>query len=129
MDLDERLAPKVALKLTDLVKYRAAAQRRIGRLGDADGTVGWLMAFARRLVRDWPDQSESHMVLSEAHLQVSKNAWKREDYPTIERALRQALESARHAVSLDPRHEGARRLVDSLLPRLALFDAGRAKPK
>ncbi len=129
LGLDERLAPNVALKLADLVTIRAAEQRRIGRLGDADGTVRGLMVFAWRLVRDHPDQPESHMILSVAYLQVSKNAWKREDYPAIERALRQSLKSARHARDLDPRHEGARLLVEKIAPRLALFDAGRATPK
>jgi hypothetical protein len=127
--LDERLAPNVALKLTGIVTGRAAEQRRIDQLRAAEGTVGRLMAFARRLVRHYPDQPESHMVLSEAYLQVSKNAWKREDYPAIERALRQALESARHAAHLDPRYEDARLLVERIVPRLALFDTGRAKPK
>jgi hypothetical protein len=69
------------------------------------------------------------MLLSEAHLQVSKNAWKRGDFPAIERALRQSLESAGHARDLDPRHEGARLLVDRIAPRLALFDAVRPTPK
>ena len=129
LGLDECAVPNVALGMMDPAISKAAEQRRIGRLGDAEVTVGRLMAFARRLVQHYPSQPESHLVLSQAHFQMSKNPWKREDYAAIEQALRKALESARYAVSLNPEHENARQLVKALLPRLALFDTGRSKPK
>jgi serine/threonine protein kinase len=129
LGLDEPAVPILALNLLDPVSNRASGQRRLGRLEGAEATVAWLLAFARRLVREYPDRPESHMVLGEAHIQVSKNAWKREDYPAIERALRLALESARHARDLDPRHEGARLLVENIVARLAMFDAPLARPK
>ena len=112
-------------KLVEFAIITAAGQRRMGQLKDADLTARRLMAFARRLVQDYPSQPESHMVLSEAYFQVSKNAWKREDYPAIEQELRQALDSARHAVRLNPQREDARHFVDRLLPRLVQFDTGR----
>ena len=55
-----------------MVASTAALQRRIGRLKEAEATAGRLMAFARQVVRDYPDHPESYMVLSEAHFQVSK---------------------------------------------------------
>jgi hypothetical protein len=86
------------------------------------------MAFARMLVEHYPRKPESHMVLSEAHFQVSKNAWKRYDYPVIEQGLRQALASAREAAKLAAQREDVRHLVDRLIPRLVFFDKGRSKP-
>jgi eukaryotic-like serine/threonine-protein kinase len=128
-DLDAAAVPRHGFKLMDLASSTAAEQRKIGRLADAELTAARLMAFGRRLVEHYPGQAESHMVLSEAHFQVSKNAWKHKDLRLVEEALRQALKSARHAVSLNPQREDARHLVDRLLPRLVVFDAGRSKPK
>ena len=127
--LDAATVPVHGSKLVEFAIITAAGQRRMGQLKDADLTARRLMAFARRLVQDYPSQPESHMVLSEAYFQMSKNAWKRKDYPAIEQELRQALDSARHAVSLNPQRKDARHLVDRLLPRLVLFDSGRSKPK
>jgi hypothetical protein len=121
--------PAVAVKMIDLISGVASAQRRSGQLRDADRTADRLTQFALRLVRSYGDKPESHMLLSEGYFQVSKNAWQREDYPAIEQALRQALESARNAVRLDPQHQEARTFVDRLLPRLALFEDGRSKSK
>jgi eukaryotic-like serine/threonine-protein kinase len=127
--LDAAAVPTLGFKLMDFAGSTSAEQRHIGRLADAERTAARLMGFARWLVQNYPVQPESHMVLSEAHFQVSKNAWAREDHAAVEQALRQALESARHAVSLSPQREDARRLVDRILPRLVVFDAGRAKPE
>jgi len=127
--LDAAAVPTRVYKLIDFASTTAAEQRRIRRLTDAEVTAARLMALARRLVRSYPSHPESHVVLSEAYFQVSKNAWKREDFPAIEQALRQALESARRAVSLAPQREDTRHFVDRLLPRLAMFDVGRAQPK
>jgi eukaryotic-like serine/threonine-protein kinase len=118
--------PAVALRMMDLVSSVASAQRRTGQLKGADRTAGRLTGLARQLVRSHGDQSDSHMLLSEAYFQMSKNAWEREDYPAIQQALRQALESAREAIRLDPERQDARHLVDRLLPRLAFFDGGRS---
>jgi hypothetical protein len=114
--------PSVALRMIDLVSRVASVQCRTGQLEGADRTAGRLMGLARWLVRSHGDQSDSHMLLSEAYFQMSKNARERKDYPAIEQALSQALESAREAVRLDPGRQDARHFVDRLLPRLAFFE-------
>ena len=107
----------------------AADQRRFGQLDDARRTADQLLAIARQLVREFPDWADSFIVLSDAYCQISKNAWKYEDYDTIERSLGQAVEAARHALELEPGREDARRLAVKLAEKLAALRAGRELAK
>ena len=81
-----------------------AEQRKAGRLDDARQTAACLSAFAKKLVRRDPDNAAFHLVLCIAFEQESKNAWKVEDFATIEDAMRKALGEASTALRLDPRN-------------------------
>ena len=70
------------------------------------------------LVRRDPNEAGFHVVLCEAFEQKAKNAWKVEDFPTIEAATRNALVAACTALDLDPRNEEARVKVAGLQDKL-----------
>ncbi len=95
LGLDEASLIKVSFKVIDPVASAAACLRGAGQLDVAETTVARFMAFARRILREYPGRPESHMILSEAYFQDSKNAWKRDDRLRVERSLRQALDSAK----------------------------------
>jgi hypothetical protein len=129
LGLADSMVTKGGTILSDQAVCTAADQRKLGQLDDARRTADQLMAIARRLVRDFPDRAESSIVLSDAYCQISKNAWKYDDYDTIERSLGQAVEAARHALELDPGREDSRRLAVKLAEKLAAFRAGREPAK
>ncbi len=95
----------ITRRITGELATRAASQRKAGRLDEADRTVGYLMAFARRLVQRFPEHTNSHLVLGEAYMQRPKNAWKREDMGAVRLALTQSIEVLERALPLDP-HDG-----------------------
>ncbi len=103
----------------------AAEHRKHGRLDDARATVARLMTIARRLVREYPDSADTYRVLSEAHNQVKKNAFKTNDDHLIEEALVQAVEAAERAASLDPGWIEARGQLARLTEQLASIKADR----
>lgn len=110
---------------SDQAQFRGRRQRRRGQFAEARQTAERLMAVARQFAHDFPDRTDSYLVLSAAHCQTSKNAWEHVDYAAIEQSLKQAVEAANHAVNLDPGREDARRLADRLTIRLAGLKAGR----
>jgi hypothetical protein len=69
------------------------------------------------------------MVLSDAFLQSSKNAWQRDDSTAAIEALRAARDALRRASSLDPRREDVRRLLDDRERRLARALARESRPR
>jgi tetratricopeptide (TPR) repeat protein len=81
---------------------RAAARRHAGRLDQARQIADRLHAFARRLVARYPDQAAAHWALSQAYVQIYKNAWQTADRAAIERYLKLAVNAATHALVLDP---------------------------
>ena len=83
---------------------RAAEQRKAGRLDDARWTAASLLAFGKVLARRDPNEALFHLVLCDAFEQEAKNAWKVNDFPTIEAATRNALVAACTAIRLDPRN-------------------------
>jgi eukaryotic-like serine/threonine-protein kinase len=95
-----------------------AEHRRYGRLEEAVRTADCILALARLLVERNPDQPSAHLGLSEAYIQINKNAWRTGDRAAIERNLTLSLDAARHATVLDPNHEVARYLVEQRLRRL-----------
>jgi len=103
----------------------ASEQRRLGRLDDASATAARLLAIARRLVREYPDSAHSYRVLSEAHNQIKKNAFRTGDDNLIEEALVQAIEPAQRALALDPDRIETRRHLDKLTGQLASINADR----
>jgi hypothetical protein len=97
---------------------RVWEQRNAGCLDDARWTVASLSAFGKMLTRRDPNEAEFHVVLCEAFDQEAKNAWKVEDFPTIEAATRNALVAARAALRLDPRNRFARKKVAGLQDKI-----------
>jgi hypothetical protein len=80
-------------------------------LAEARRTAERVGALADQLVALYPEQPAAHMMRTEAFIHKSKTAWQDNDRAIVERAERQALDAARHALALDPRSEGARLLV------------------
>jgi hypothetical protein len=97
----------------------AASHRKAGRLDDADRTATFLMKFASRLVHDFPEDPRYYIILSEAHLQRSKNAWQREDFRGIKQALEQSVEALQRGLVLDPGDMEIHRLHQDRKKRLA----------
>jgi len=119
------LLPAAANQVSIIAYCRAAEQRRAGRLDDARWTAASLLAFGKVLAGRDPNQSMFHVVLSEAFDQQAKNAWKVEDFPTIEAATRNSLVAAWTAIRLDPRNRYARIRVESLQDKMVGLASGR----
>ncbi|HKI19494.1 MAG TPA: serine/threonine-protein kinase, partial [Isosphaeraceae bacterium] len=98
---------------------RAANYRKAGRLDEADRTVGFLMALAQRLVRNFPENPGCYLVLNEAFMQQSKNAWKRGDRLAIKLALGQSINALNRALNLDPGNQEFQQLLQDRKERLA----------
>ena len=71
---------------------------------------------------DWPvrypNQAAAHWAVSQAYIQIYKNAWQTDDRAAVERYLKLAVEAARHAVVLDPDNAIARRHLGACQKRL-----------
>ena len=77
-----------------------------------------MIAYARLLVARYPDDSAAHLAMSDAYVQVYKNAWRDNDRVAIERNLRRALDEARQALALDSTSSHATRTVAEYERRL-----------
>ncbi len=118
LGVDHSLLPAVALRVGIIAARRGMEQRKAGLLDDARRTAACLSAFAKRLARRDPDEAAFHLLLSDAFVQESKNAWEIKDYTAIKEALRKALGEARTALSLDPRNIETRLRVANLQDKL-----------
>ncbi len=112
-----------------LLSNQGSLQRRLGKLGDAQGTADRLLAFGRLLVTRYPDQSSAHLALAEAYAQFYKNAWQSDDRVAVERNLRLSLDTTRRALALDPKNEIARDLSDQRQRRLNDLLAPEPEPE
>ncbi len=112
------LFPAAAWHVGAFATDRASDERRAGRLEDAQRTVARLFAFARLMQDRDSNEALYHLLLSIAFEQQSKNAWKIQDYPAIEGALRKALGEASIGLRLDPGNAEARLLVSGLQDKL-----------
>jgi tetratricopeptide (TPR) repeat protein len=99
----------------------ASQLRRLGRLDEAKLVADRLLAFGRLVVNRYPDSPDTHLVLSEAYIQLNKNAWQINDWPAIQRNLELAIEVNRQALSLDPNHEVARSFMEQRQRKLKKF--------
>jgi len=84
-----------------------------------DEALVWLQRAEEALARRDPNETEFHVVLSDAFEQEAINAWKVKDFPTIEAATRNALVAAWTAIHLDPRNRFARIKVAGLQDKMA----------
>jgi hypothetical protein len=123
------LLPAAAIHVGGIAAGRAAEQRQAGRLDDARWTAASLFAFGKVLVRRDPNEALFHLVLSEAFEHQAKNAWKVNDFPTIEAATRNALVAACIAIHLDPRSSFARMKVASLQAKIVGLNSQRPSPQ
>ena len=96
----------------------AAEQRGLGKMDDARVTVDRMLALGKLLVERFPNLPASHLALSEAYINLNKNAWRTDDRAGIMKYLGLSLDSARHALALDPTDSDARYLVDAHQRRL-----------
>jgi hypothetical protein len=105
----------------------AAGHRAAERFEAGEKTAEFLMNLANQLVRDFPQDARSHILLSEAFLQQSKNAWRRNDHPGIRQALTRSVESLERGLVRDPDNREIRRLLRDREARLAkLAESGVA---
>ncbi len=98
---------------------QAAKQRKAGVLAEAEESVAFLMEIAHELVREFPKEAGSYVVLSEAFLQEYKNAWKRNPPQGIRRGLIQSIDAIQRALDLNPEDEEIRRNYFKRKQRLA----------
>ena len=112
-----------------LLSVGPAEQRKAGRLDDARWTAASLFAFGKVLARRDPNEAVFHVVLCEAFEQEAKNAWKVNDFPTIEAATRNALVAACTALRLDPRNTAARMKVAGLQDKMVGLTSQRPPPQ
>jgi tetratricopeptide (TPR) repeat protein len=102
----------------DLLVKMAAERRRSGHLDDARRSADRMLAVARFLVARYPDQTGAHLALSEAYVQLHKNAWRSEDRAAVLRYLRLSIDAAKQALVLDPDNAIARNRSVDLRRRL-----------
>jgi serine/threonine protein kinase len=126
LGIDQSSIPTVAYQVGMSAPWRGSRLRKAGLLGEARHTAACLAAFARRLLQRNPDEALFHLLLSQAFAQEAKNAWKVEDYATIEAALRKALDEARTALRLDSRCLEARATVAGLQEKLARLPSAQS---
>jgi len=123
LGLDKAAILAVACHMKTLIFGLAAEQRYVGNHEDARRTARLFSAFAAELVRICPGHAEPYLLVCEAHLQDAKNASRAGDRATVGRALRQSLETALNAATVDPTSEEARRFVVDRRARLARFES------
>jgi hypothetical protein len=126
LGLADSVVPATICVVTNSAMEAASAQRNDGsRLDDAHATAGRLIVLARRLVKEYPNSAVSYYVLSHAHDQIKKNAFKANDHNLVEEALGHAVEAAQKSLALDPDLLETRRHLDKLTDQLANVKADR----
>jgi hypothetical protein len=116
--------PLAVERIAGFAKLAMARKRIEGRSEDALRSEIQFPTIAQELVRRYPNQSSSHLVLSQAHLQSAKNAWNRSQDAQAVEALRKSRDAAITALRIDPTRKNARIVVDDLERRLQRAAAG-----
>jgi aspartate/methionine/tyrosine aminotransferase len=75
----------------------------------------------------FPDNTDIHLALSEAHLQTWKNEIRRDRPDRAIEALQRSLEAAEAAVATSPGTPRARDQVADRIKRITRFEASRAQ--
>jgi len=102
LEVPDALVPAAIKFVSDDAVNVAIEQRKLGRLDEAHSTAARLMALARQLVREYPESWRSYRVLSEAHNQIKKNAFRSGDDKLVEESIVEAIKAAQRALDLDP---------------------------
>jgi tetratricopeptide (TPR) repeat protein len=105
-------------RLAVLLGILATGQRHGDRLDDARRTADRMLALGRLLVARHPQQSAAHLALSQAYMQLYKNAWRTDNRAAVERNLRLSLDAALQSQVLDPNSELAHAAVEQRQRRL-----------
>jgi Protein kinase domain len=103
----------------------ASTIRRQGHTEEAGRIASRLLALGKRLAQTYRQQPASHLALSDAYLQFSKEGWKSEDLASIEMNVTFALDAAHKALLLDMTSEDSQQTVYRLQQRLAKLQAGK----
>lgn len=105
----QRVCFRVIERLATLTKRH----RDAGRLDRADQEARFFRLVADRLIQEFPEDPNPHRFLSEALIQESKNAWRRDDIATVRKSLKSSISSLRRLLELDPEDENVRaNLID-----------------
>jgi serine/threonine protein kinase len=112
------LEPDVIESFVLCIANRAAERRHANRPDQARQVADRLHAVARQLVTRYPNQATAHWALSYAYIQIHKNAWQTSDRATVERYLKLGVDTARHALVLDPGNSVVRRHLADYQKRL-----------
>jgi len=123
LGLDKAAVLAVAWQMRAMIPGVAADQRSVGNHEEARRIARLFSALAAEFVRACPGHAEPYLLVCEAHLQHAKNAWRASDRATVGRALRQSLEMAEKAATVDPTAEEAHRFVVDRRARLARFES------
>jgi eukaryotic-like serine/threonine-protein kinase len=116
--------PLAVERIAEFAESAIAQKRRQGRSEVALRSEIRLTAIAQELVRRYPNQSSSHLVLSQAHLQSAKNAWNRSHDAQAAESIRKSRDAAKVALGIDPMRPDARRAVEDRERRLQRAAAG-----
>ena len=116
-DFDRFRVPAIVWLMHGGFSTTLAHRRKSGQLDAAQRLADHLIELAKQLTRAYPTQALSYMVLSEAFVQKTKNAYQIDDVDPLPWE-RKALEAALHAVSLEPENEDAHNLLKDRLARL-----------
>lgn len=104
--------PQVMLVLAMHMQIAGAGRRKAEEIGAARRIEARFLCLARQVVARYPGRAESHMALSEAHVQVAKNASRVGTSDEVAEALLRSREAARRALAVAPELDAARRLLD-----------------
>jgi tetratricopeptide (TPR) repeat protein len=110
--------PEIAITVSHGVHIACSAKRRLKQLDQAEDIVQRFVAFAERLAAIYPDRAATHIVLSDAYAQVTKNAWQRDDDLEASRNLHKAYAAAQRAAQSDPQSLDAQHLMTRLEAKL-----------
>jgi hypothetical protein len=97
----------------------AARMRKIGKHADAKKLASQMVTEARELVANYSNDFYPYLGLSEAYVQVAKNAWQPRDNKAIEAALREALIAVERALAMHSENAKVRAVVADRRRRLA----------
>jgi serine/threonine protein kinase len=118
-----------ASRMFAIAHARSIQERNAGRLDDARSTAATFLAFGQSLVRRDPNEATFHVLLCEGFEEEAKNAWRVNDFATIEAATRNALAEASTALRLDPRNPYARLKVGGLQEKMIGLTSQRPSSK
>ena len=102
LDLTSTRSKNVSQRLLNVFGGLAARERRAGRLEIADRVVALHSSLAQCAIQEFPTHAGWFLLLSEAYMQRSKNAWKRNSIADVRVLLKQSIDELMRGALLDP---------------------------